>query len=56
MKSSFLTTEDGCSVGNMNVVLYDSHMMRGATLGPLPLLMEGEVIPQSFRGHGIPTV
>jgi non-ribosomal peptide synthetase-like protein len=56
MKSSFLTIEDGCSVGNMSVVLYDSHMMRGATLGPLSLLMKGEVMPQSFRGHGIPTV
>ncbi len=56
MKSSFLTIEDGCSVGNMSVVLYDSHMMRGATLGPLSLLMKGEVMPQSFRGHGIPMV
>ena len=56
MKSSFLTIEDGCSVGNMSVVLYDLHMMRGATLGPLSLLMKGEVMPQSFRGHGIPTV
>jgi hypothetical protein len=46
----------GCSVGNMSVVLYDSHMHEGATLGPLALLMKGEVMPAGCRWHGIPTV
>ena len=40
----------------MSVVLYDSHMHEGATLGPLALLMKGEVMPAGCRWHGIPTV
>ena len=32
MKSSYLLIEDGSSVGNMSVVLYDSRMKEGATL------------------------
>ena len=56
MKSSGLCIEDGCSVGNMSVVLYDSHMRPGAVLGPLSLLMKGEVVPPATRWHGIPTV
>jgi non-ribosomal peptide synthetase-like protein len=56
MKSSNLTIERGCSVGNMSVVLYDSQMQEGAMLGPLSLLMKGEVMPTGSRWHGIPTV
>jgi non-ribosomal peptide synthetase-like protein len=55
MKSSFLTIENGCSIGNMSVVLYDSRMGEGATLGPLSLLMKGEAMPAGSRWHGIPT-
>lgn len=47
---------DGCSVGNMAVVLYDGHMQSGAVLGPLSLLMKGEVVAPDTRWHGIPTV
>ena len=32
MKPSDLRIDDGCSVGNMSVVLYDSHMQHGAVL------------------------
>jgi non-ribosomal peptide synthetase-like protein len=56
MKSSHLRIGDGCSVGNMAVVLYDGHMQRGAVLGPLSLLMKGEIVPPGTRWHGIPTV
>jgi non-ribosomal peptide synthetase-like protein len=56
MKSSDLRIDDGCSVGNMSVVLYDSHMQHGAVLGPLSLLMKGEIVPPATRWHGIPTV
>lgn len=56
MKSSYLTIEPGCSVGNMSVVLYDSRMGEGAALGPMSLLMKGEVMPARSRWHGIPTV
>jgi non-ribosomal peptide synthetase-like protein len=56
MKSSYLRIDDGCSVGNMAVVLYDGRMERGAVLGPLSLLMKGEIVPAGTRWHGIPTV
>jgi non-ribosomal peptide synthetase-like protein len=56
MKSSHLRIGDSCSVGNMAVVLYDGHMQRGAVLGPLSLLMKGEIVPPGTRWHGIPTV
>jgi non-ribosomal peptide synthetase-like protein len=56
MKSSYLTIEDGCSIGNMSAVLYDSRMEEGAVLGPLSLLMKGEVMPAGSCWHGIPTV
>jgi len=56
MKSSVLRIEDGCTVGNMSIVLYDTKMGRGAVLGPLSLLMKGETMPPGCRWHGIPTV
>ena len=56
MKSSYLTIEPGCSVGNMSVVLYDTRMGEGAALGSMSLLMKGEVMPAGSRWHGIPTV
>ena len=56
MKSSYLDIEDGCSVGNMAVVLYDSRMEQGSVLGPMSLLMKAEVMPAGSRWHGIPTV
>ncbi|MBN2296561.1 MAG: amino acid adenylation domain-containing protein [Pirellulales bacterium] len=55
MKSSYLRIGDECSVGNMSVVLYDTEMEAGATIGPLSLLMKGETLPQSSRWLGIPT-
>ena len=56
MKSSILRVGDGCTVGNMSVVLYDSVMERGAVLEPQSLLMKGETMPQGCRWRGIPTV
>jgi non-ribosomal peptide synthetase-like protein len=56
MKSSYLRVGNGCTVGNMAVVLYDTRMEEGAVLGPLSLLMKGEVQPAGTRWHGIPTV
>ena len=56
MKSSDLRIGDRCTVGNMCVVLYDTHMQDGAVLGPLSLLMKGETVPPATRWHGIPTV
>jgi non-ribosomal peptide synthetase-like protein len=56
MKSSYLKIEHGCSVGNMSVVLYDTNMGEEARLGPMSLLMKGEIMPAGSRWHGIPTV
>lgn len=56
MKSSYLKIGDGCSVGNLGVVLYDSVMEDGAVLGPLSLLMKGETLAAGSHSHGIPTV
>ncbi|HEY1857417.1 Pls/PosA family non-ribosomal peptide synthetase [Acidocella sp.] len=56
MKSSYLMIERGCSVGNMSVVLYDTRMEADARLGPMSLLMKGEIMPSGSRWHGIPTV
>jgi len=55
MKASYLKIGDECSVGNMAVILYDTKMQNGSTVGPLSLLMKGETIPASSRWHGIPT-
>ena len=55
MKSSYLRIGDECSVGNMSVVLYDTEMQRGSSIGPLSLLMKGETLPPFTRWLGIPT-
>ena len=56
MKSSHLRIGDRCTVGNMSVVLYDTRMEEQAVLGPMSLLMKGEIMPAKSRWHGIPTV
>ncbi len=55
MKSSFVRIGDECNVGNMSVVLYDTQMGTGATVGALSLLMKGEVLPAHSRWIGNPT-
>ena len=55
MKADHLRIGAGASVGNMAVVLYDAHVMRGASLGPLSLLMKGETLPADSRWFGIPS-
>jgi len=55
MKSSYLTIGDECTVGNMAAVLYDTEMQKGSVLGPLSLLMKGEILPPYSRWYGIPT-
>lgn len=54
MKSSYLRVGDGCAVGNMAVVLYDSEMAQSSVLGPLSLLMKGESLSAGSTWHGIP--
>ncbi len=56
MKSSYLKIGDNCSVGNMAVVLYDTSMNDRAVLGPLSLLMKGEIMPADSKWYGAPTI
>jgi non-ribosomal peptide synthetase-like protein len=53
-KSSRLVIGDNCSVGNMSVILYDSEMGEGSSIGCLSLLMKGESIPPHTQWEGIP--
>jgi non-ribosomal peptide synthetase-like protein len=53
-KSSKLTIGNECSTGNMSVVLYDSEMRQGSSIGPLSLLMKSETLPPNTRWTGIP--
>jgi hypothetical protein len=38
----------------MAVVLYDTKMENGSSIGPLSLLMKGERVPPASRWQGIP--
>jgi non-ribosomal peptide synthetase-like protein len=53
-KASTLKIGDECSIGNMSVVLYDSEMKQGSSIGPLSLLMKSEILPPFTRWTGIP--
>jgi non-ribosomal peptide synthetase-like protein len=55
MKASSLTIGAGCTVGPMAVVLYDTEMQPGSSVGALSLLMKGEVLPARTAWLGIPT-
>jgi non-ribosomal peptide synthetase-like protein len=56
MKSSYIQIDAGCSIGEMSVVLYDTRMGEDSVLGPLSLLMKGELMPDRCHWHGIPTI
>jgi non-ribosomal peptide synthetase-like protein len=53
-KADVIKIDDNCSVGNMAVVLYGTEMREGANLGPLSVLMKGEMLPEGSRWHGTP--
>jgi non-ribosomal peptide synthetase-like protein len=54
MKMSEIHIEDGCSVGVQSLVLYDTTMRAGSTLGDLSLLMKNEELPAGTAWEGIP--
>jgi len=54
MKASVLHICDGCNVGSMSVILYDSIMDEHSTLNSLSLVMKGEYLPQNTSWIGIP--
>ena len=54
MKMSTIRIGDGCTVGTMAFVLYDTVMEAGSKLDGLSLLMKGETLPAGTCWAGIP--
>jgi non-ribosomal peptide synthetase-like protein len=54
MKMSTIEIGPRCVVGAGSLVLYDTRMEEGASLGDLSLLMKGEVLPAGTAWQGIP--
>ncbi|MES2000312.1 MAG: Pls/PosA family non-ribosomal peptide synthetase [Pseudomonadota bacterium] len=54
MKMSHVRVGDGCAVGESGVVLYDTVMEPGSSLGALSLMMKGETLPQDTHWVGAP--
>ncbi|MFD3445561.1 Pls/PosA family non-ribosomal peptide synthetase [Microbacteriaceae bacterium 4G12] len=54
MKMSKLVIGDNCSIGNGSVVLYDTVMNNGSSLGNLSLVMKGETLPAYTHWEGTP--
>ncbi|MDZ7922680.1 MAG: Pls/PosA family non-ribosomal peptide synthetase [Marinagarivorans sp.] len=54
MKSSYLKIGRGVTIGNMSVVLYDTHIQEGAIVEAFSLVMKGETLPPHTRWQGIP--
>ena len=54
MKMSEIHIADGCSVGVQSLVLYDTTMQAGSSLGDLSLLMKNEQLPAGTAWEGIP--
>lgn len=54
MKMSDIRIKDGCSVGALSLVLYDTTMEARSSLGDLSLLMKNELLPADTHWEGIP--
>jgi non-ribosomal peptide synthetase-like protein len=54
MKMGTIEIAPRCKVGSGTLVLYDTKMETGASLGELSLLMKGETLPANSRWTGIP--
>jgi non-ribosomal peptide synthetase-like protein len=54
MKMDAVRIERRCHVGAGSLVLYDTQMEDGSSLGDLSLLMKGEVLPAGTKWQGIP--
>ena len=54
MKMGTIEIAPHCKVGSGTLVLYDTKMETGASLGELSLLMKGETLPANTRWTGIP--
>lgn len=56
MKSSYIKIENGVSIGNMSVVLYDSNIEDNAIVSPMSLVMKGDKLEKQTIWTGIPVV
>src|SRR5262249_8210580 len=54
MKMSTVEIGPRCNVGAGTLVLYDTRMETGSSLGDLSLLMKGEILPANSHWQGIP--
>jgi non-ribosomal peptide synthetase-like protein len=54
MKVAEVFVEDDATIGNASIMLPNTRLGRGATLGPLSLVMKGEGIPAETSWQGIP--
>lgn len=54
MKMSHVRIGPRSAVGSLSLVLYDTYMAPGSSLGDLSLLMKGEALPAETRWEGIP--
>ena len=54
MKMSLVRIGRRAAVGGMSLVLYDTEIGDGASLGQLSLLMKGESLPEGTQWEGIP--
>ena len=54
MKMSTVEVGKGCNLGAMSLILYDSQLADGASVGDLSLVMKGELLPTQTCWTGIP--
>ena len=54
MKMAEVRVESGCHLGAMSLVLYDTQIRKGASVGDLSLVMKGELLPENTAWTGIP--
>ena len=54
LKGSWLRIGSDCEIGTQSIVLYDAEMKDGARLGPLSLVMKGEMLPAGPVWTGSP--
>jgi non-ribosomal peptide synthetase-like protein len=54
MRMDSLVIKEGCNIGALSVVLYNTHMGSGVTVAPLSLVMKGESYEMGTSWEGIP--
>ena len=54
MKMAEVQIGSHCNLGAMSLILYDTRILEGATVGDLSLVMKGETLPTNSSWSGIP--